>query len=265
MSVYRDLEAAVADVFSGFKLHEVWLLLGWSEIKQRYRRSTLGPFWITLSTAITIAVMGPLYGRLFGQQENGYVAFLAVGMVMWSFISGLITDTSTGFIAAEGYIKEFNLPLSVHILRVVWRNFNIFLHNALVMVLVVALNGHISVWAIIEVPLAILFLLFNGIWVGLLLGVICARFRDIQQILNNILQILFFVTPILWPAHMLGERSWLLNYNPIYFFIESVRAPMLGKPVPFEIWMGLLITSFVVFVLASAIFGRFRNRIAYWL
>lgn len=246
-------------------MHEVWALLGWSEIKQRYRRSTLGPFWITLSTAITIAVMGPLYGRLFGQQESGYVAFLAIGMVMWSFISGLITDTSTGFIAAEGYIKEFNLPLSVYMLRVVWRNFNIFLHNALVMVLVVAVNGHISPWAIIEVPLAIFFVLFNGIWFGLFLGVLCTRYRDIQQILNNILQIMFFVTPILWPPHMLGDKTWMLNYNPLYFFIESVRAPMLGNPVPFEIWMGLLITSCLVFLMAAGIFGRFRNRIAYWL
>lgn len=265
MSLYRYLTAAVTDVFSSFKLREVWLMLGWSEIKQRYRRSTLGPFWITLSTAITIAVMGPLYGRLFGQQESGYVAFLAIGMVMWSFISSLITETSTGFIAAEGYIKEFNLPLSVYIFRVVWRNFNIFLHNAVVMLLVVVINGRISPWAIIEVPLAILFLLFNGIWIGLLLGVVCTRYRDIQQILNNFLQIMFFVTPILWPPHMLGVKVWMLNYNPLYFFIESVRAPMLGNPVPNEIWMGLLITSFVVFLLAAAIFGRFRNRIAYWL
>ncbi len=265
MSLHRDLTAAVADVFSSFKLREVWLLLGWSEIKQRYRRSTLGPFWITLSTAITIAVMGPLYGGLLGQQESGYVAFLAIGMVMWGLISGLITDTSTGFIAAEGYIKEFNLPLSVYIFRVVWRNFNIFLHNALVMVVVVAINGRISPWAIIEVPLAIIFLLFNAIWLGLLLGVICTRYRDIQQILNNFLQIMFFVTPILWPPHMLGERAWMLNYNPIYFFIESVRAPLLGNTVPFEVWMGLLITSSMVFVLAATVFGRFRNRVAYWL
>lgn len=122
-------------------MYEVWALLGWSEIKQRYRRSTLGPFWITLSTAITIAVMGPLYGRLFGQQESGYVAFLAVGMVMWAFISGLITETSSGFVAAEGYIKEFNLPLSLHIFRVVWRGFNIFLHNALVTCCAVSASG----------------------------------------------------------------------------------------------------------------------------
>lgn len=246
-------------------MYEVWALLGWSEIKQRYRRSTLGPFWITLSTAITIAVMGPLYGRLFGQQESGYVAFLAVGMVMWAFISGLITDASSGFVAAEGYIKEFNLPLSLYIFRVVWRGFNIFLHNALVMVLVVLINGRISPWAIIEVPLAIFFLLFNGFWFGLLLGVLCTRYRDIQQILNNILQIMFFVTPILWPPQMLGDKAWMLNYNPLYFFIESVRAPLLGNAVPFEIWTGLLITSSIVFFMAAAIFGRFRNRIAYWL
>jgi ABC-type polysaccharide/polyol phosphate export permease len=263
--LYRYLTAAVADVFLGLRSREIWLLLGWSDIKQRYRRSTLGPFWITLSTAITIAVMGPLYGRLFGQQESGYVAFLAIGMVMWGFISGVITETSTGFISSEGYIKEFNLPLSVFIFRVVWRNFNIFMHNALVMVVVVLINGHVSPWAIVEVPVSILFLLFNTFWLGLLLAVVCARYRDIQQILNNVLQIMFFLTPILWPPHMLGEKAWVLNYNPLYFFIESVRAPMLGNSVSFGIWMGLLITSLGMFFISAVIFGKFRNKIAYWL
>lgn len=265
MSIFRYINEAVSDVQSGFKQHEVWALLGWSEIRQRYRRSTLGPFWITLSMAITIAVMGPLYGRLFGQQVEGYISFLAIGMVLWAFISGLITDTSAGFIAAEGYIKEFNLPLSVFIYRVIWRNLIVFAHNAVVVILVLIFNWSTSPWALITLPISLLFLLFNALWIGLFLGVICTRFRDVQQILNSILQILFFVTPIMWQPQMLGQKAWVLNFNPLYFFVEAVRAPLLGGAVSLEVWGGLVCSSLVVFVLSAYTFGRFRNRLAYWL
>ena len=265
MLIFKYIKEAVSDVLSGFKQYEVWALLGWSEIRQRYRRSTLGPFWITLSMAITVAIMGPLYGRLFAQQLADYISFLAIGMVFWAFISGLISDTGAAFIVAEGYIKEFNLPLSVFIYRVIWRNLIILAHNAVVVVVVLIINWSPSPWALITLPLSMFFLLFNALWIGLLLGVVCTRFRDIQQILSSILQILFFVTPIMWQPQMLGQKIWILNFNPMYFFIESVRAPLLGGVVPIEIWIGMLICSVIIFLLSAYTFGRFRNRLAYWL
>lgn len=265
MHFFRCIKEAMLDAKSGFVHSDIWLLLGWSEIVQRYRRSTLGPFWITLSMAITIAIMGPLYGRLFGQQVAGYIAFLAIGMVFWAFVSGLISDTAAGFIAAEGYIKEFNLPLSVFMYRVIWRNIIILAHNAVVVVVVVAIGWTASPWALITLPISLFFLIFNAFWIGLFLGTVCARFRDVQQILNSILQVLFFVTPIIWQPQMLGQKAWILHFNPVYFFIESVRAPLLGGVVPFEVWGGLVCCSAAIFLVSAFTFGRYRNRLAYWL
>jgi ABC-type polysaccharide/polyol phosphate export permease len=265
LTILRYIREAVADVQSGFMHYEIWALLGWSEIRQRYRRSTIGPLWLTLSMAITIAIMGPLYGRLFGQNTAGYIAFLSVGMVLWSFVSGLITDTSAGFIAAEGYIKEFNLPLSLFMFRVIWRNLIILIHNVIVVAVVLLFSWKTSPWALVTLPLALIFLVFNALWVGLFLGVICTRFRDVQQIVTSILQILFFVTPIMWQPQMLGQKAWLLNFNPMYFFFESVRAPLLGGTAPYGVWLGLICTSIAVFLVSAYFFGRFRNRIAYWL
>src|SRR5262245_33855549 len=111
-------------------------MLGWQDIKQRYRRSVIGPFWITISYGAMVAGMGPLYGRLLQQDVSAYLPYLAVSFVVWFLISGIINDACNAFIGAEGYIKEVRLPLTVHVLRIVWRNVIIFVHNCLIVIIV---------------------------------------------------------------------------------------------------------------------------------
>jgi ABC-type polysaccharide/polyol phosphate export permease len=263
--VANYVQEAVRDVISGLKHHDVWLMLAWSEIRQRYRRSTLGPFWLTLSMAVTIGGMGPLYGRLFGQDISTYISFLAVGMVTWSLISGIVTDSSNGFIASEGFIKEFNLPLSVYVLRVIWRNLIIFAHNMVVVIVVLIAFPPQLGWSIALFPIALLAIAINGVSLGLLLGTLCTRFRDVQQIVMSTLMIIFFLTPIMWRPSMLGQKAWLLNFNPAYFFIESTRAPLLGDPINSDVWIGVAVTTVLLALLAAVVYGKYRFRIAYWV
>lgn len=130
------LRYAVSDVWSGFRSHDIWTMLAWLEIKQRYRRSAIGPFWLTLSTAIMILAMGPLYASLFGQSLDDYFLYLATSIIAWQLISTSINDSCQAFIGAEGFIKQSSLPLSVYVLRIVWKNLIIFLHNSVVIVAV---------------------------------------------------------------------------------------------------------------------------------
>jgi ABC-type polysaccharide/polyol phosphate export permease len=133
-----NLTLALADIGSGLRSVHVWPMLGWLEIKQRYRRSVIGPFWLTLSYGAMIAGMGPLYGSLLQQDIASYFPYLATGVVVWFLLSNLIADGCNAFIAAEGFIKQVKLPLTVHVLRVVWRNLIIFAHNAVILLLVLA-------------------------------------------------------------------------------------------------------------------------------
>lgn len=245
--------------------YELWGLLAWAEIRQRYRRSTLGPFWLTISMAVTVGGMGPLYGKLFNHDISSYIAFLAVGMVTWALINGIVTETCLGFIASEGFIKEFNLPLPVYILRVVWRNMIVFAHNAIVVILVLIFFTPQLGWSLILLPVALFAIAFNGLWLGLLLGVFCTRFRDIHLVIGSVLQIGFFLSPIMWRPEMLGNKAWLLNFNPIYFFVESVRAPILGAPINPSVWLNLGITTCIITLVSLVFYGRFRYRVAYWL
>jgi len=264
-AVSPQLRQAIEDLWEGARAIYVWPMLGWLEVKQRYRRSMIGPFWLTLSTAVMVGAMGPLYGRLFGQPLAGYLAYLAVSLVLWMFVSALINEACTAFINAEGYIKQIRLPLTVHVLRVVWKNLIILAHNAVIVVVVLFFFGAGLDWHLFLVPLGVLLVAINGVWLGILLGLVCARFRDIPQIVASLMQVAMFLTPVFWSADMLGRNRWAAELNPLFHFLEIVRRPLLGQSPETLSWGVALGVTVAGFGVTLAFFQRFRARIAYWV
>src|SRR2546421_12753681 len=94
------LPEAVADLTEGLKLWELWCSLGWHDIRQRYRRSIVGPFWLTLSMGIMVAGLAYLYAGLFGQDVESYLPYVATGIIIFTMISSLASDGSTVFIGS---------------------------------------------------------------------------------------------------------------------------------------------------------------------
>lgn len=259
------LEAALIDISSAVRSYGIWMTLGWNDIRQRYRRSMLGPFWLTLSTLIMIAVVGPLYGRLLGQNLKDYYPYLAIGLMLWGLISSSITEGCNAFIGAEAYIKELPLPMSLYVFRVVWRNLLIFMHNLVALIpLLFLLNAGGSFFFFLWVPGALM-VAINGVFLGITLATICTRFRDIPQIVQNLVQVAMFATPIMWKTSSLGSYAWFANLNPLTHFIDIVRSPMLGVPVSDYSWPTVGAITIVNFLLAIGFLARFRQRIAYWL
>jgi len=259
------LRLAVDDIRDGVLSGNIWLTLGWLEVKQRYRRSVLGPFWLTISTGMIISAMGPLYGKLFGQPVGSYFAYLAVSYVIWQLMSQVITDACNAFISAESFIKQVRLPLTVHILRVVWRNLIIFFHNFIIVLFVLAYFRPPLGWHLLLFPVALLLFVVNAVWVSLILALICARFRDIPLIISNLVLVAFFLTPIMWKPEMLGRYIWAVNLNPFYHFLEIIREPLVGSalnPVSWAAVAGITVAGFAAML---ALFSRFRSRVAYWV
>ncbi len=259
------LSKALNDIASGFRRYKIWTMLGWQDVKQRYRRSVFGPWWLTISTGVMVAGMGPLYGRLFGQPRAGYVSFVAASLITWQLISTIISDSCQVFIAAEGHIKQTRLPLSIYVYRVIWRNLIIFGHNLAILVVVFILMPF-SVNASTLLALAgLLLLLVNSVWIGLMFGILCARFRDIPQIITSLLQIAFFLTPIFWKPEMLGKHQWIAQINPLFHLMEVIRNPLLGKSAPLLSWGVVLSVTAIGSIASLRLFSRYRPRVAYWL
>ena len=256
---------AALDLVQGARARYLWGRLGWQDIRRLYRRSVLGPFWLTISMGLLVAALGTLYGALWKVELADYAPFLALGFVVWTLISGVITDGCNAFINAEGIIKHVGLPFSVHVYRLLWRNLLVLCHNAVVFVIVAAIFGAWPSWAgLLAVP-GLALLLLNGIWAGLLLGVISARFRDVPPIVASIVRILFFVTPIIWMPELMPERAFVLDFNPFFHLVEVVRAPLLGKLPGLVSWLAVLGITLGGWIVAFEFFRRYRRRIAYWV
>lgn len=261
-----DLNKAGLDLRGGLERTSLWWSLAWQDTKQRYRRSFLGPFWITVSTGVLVGAMGPLYGALLGQDVASYLQHLAISMIVWTFISASINEAGVAFVGAEGYIKQVALPLSIHVFRLLAKNVVMLGHNALIIavVLVFLPPAHWrDAWLF---PFGLVLVLGNLFWISLLLAVLSTRFRDIPQLVTNIVQVAFFLSPIIWKAEMLGPKNrFVADFNPLYHFIEVIRAPLLGEPIHAISW--IVTSSFLVLgsVAAFLVFARFRARVPYWL
>lgn len=260
-----NFQLGLADIVEGLLSTHIWQVLGWQEVLKRYRRSVLGPFWLTISTAIMIGVMGPLYGKLFNQDIGSYFAHLAVSFVLWQFIAQTITDSCNTFVAAEGYIKQVRLPLSLHVLAVVWKNLIVFFHNAAVIAIVMAIYRPQLGLSLLVVPFAIVLLAVNGFVFGLIFALVSARFRDIPLIVINLVQVAFFLTPVIWQPQMLGRHQWTVNLNPFYHLLEIARAPLLGMATNPWSWPAAMALTLVGTAVMLYFFSRFRARIAYWI
>ena len=262
-------ELALADIVQGGRARYLWGMLGWQDIRRRYRRSVLGPFWLTISMGMLVAMLGALYGALLKVEFAVYVPFLALGVIVWTLISGLITEGCTAFISAESIIKQTNLPLSVHVYRMVWRNLLIFFHNFVIFVVVAALFAIWPGWTGLLALPGILLLCLNGIWVGLFLGVVSARYRDVPPIVASLVRILFFVTPIIWMPELMPGRALMLalvlDFNPFFHFVELVRAPLLGQAPELVSWLAVAGVTLGGWLLTFELLRRYRRRIAYWV
>jgi len=259
------LSRALADIADGIGAIHLWPTLGYQEIRQRYRRSVLGPFWLTISVGVLVAGMGPLYGRMFGQNMAAYLPHLAVSFITWMLIANLLNESCMAFIAAEGLIKQARMPLTVHVLSVVWRNLIIYLHHAVILLIVFVIYTPPLRWGLLLVPLGVLAIAVNAVWLGLFLGMLCARFRDFPLIIQSVVQVMFFLTPVLWKPEFLGRHAWAAHWNPLHHLLEIVRAPLIAGEVPAFSWLVVVAMALVGFAVVLPFFARYRARIAYWV
>jgi ABC-2 type transport system permease protein len=267
----RSWQRAFGDLRQGWKQRPLWGYLGWQDIKQRYRRSVLGPLWISISMGVIATAMGILYGALFGENIREFLPYVATGLLIWNFISGCILEGSEVFIANEGLIKFLPAPLSLHVYRLVWRQTLFFLHNLVIWALLIVIFPQPLSWTVLLAIPAFVLLVVNGAWIAVLAGIIATRFRDIPPIIASLTQLLFFMTPIVWQYDTLlrnpavAERARIAELNPVMHFVEIVRQPLLGSPIVGHHWIVVGAITVVGCSAALVCLRNYRARVAYWV
>jgi lipopolysaccharide transport system permease protein len=254
----RDLRAASA-------LWRLCWTLAWLDIKLRYRGSTLGPFWLTLSTAVMVGGLGLLNSALFGMPLADYLPFLALSLVLWGFLSSLIGDACVCFTSVEGMIRSVRMPYTLYAAQIVLRNLLILAHNIVVIIVVdMSLGTWPGVEGLLAIPAFVAWLV-DGMAFSILLGAFCARFRDIPPIVASVMQMAFFMSAIMWKPSQLGPSEWMLPFNPFFSLMEVVRAPLMGGVPGTVVYVSAI--GYSVFLCGTAwlFFARVRGRIAFWV
>ena len=253
------------EILAGFRAWPVWVLMGWDDIRQRYRRSVIGPFWITLSMAVFILVLGVIYSRLFHVTLEDFLPYLTVGFVVWGFMSAAVNDSCIAFIDANRIIKQIKLPYSVYVLRVVWRNFVIFLHTIVIFIpIAIIFKIQPNLTMLYEIP-GLLLVGVNLIWLTTVVAILSTRYRDIQPIIGTVIQLGMFATPIMWNVSALGDGRIVAEVNPVYHLIEITRAPLLGMAPEPRSWLVACGLAIIGSLLAIALMVRASRRIVFWL
>jgi ABC-2 type transport system permease protein len=268
----RSWPRAVGDLAAGWRQRQLWGHLGWQDIRQGYRRSVIGPLWITISLAVQAIGMGILYAALFGQPLHYFLPYLAVGLIIWQFMAGCINEGADVFIRNEGLIKHLPAPLSVHVFRLVWRQLLFFGHNVLVWLALILIYPRPLGWSSLLAFPALALIVLNGVWVAILIGIIATRYRDVPPVTASIVTLMFFMTPIVWDYEQLrstpgvvGERARLVELNPFLHYIEILRRPMIGESFELRHWVVTLAITVVGWAVALLVLRNYRARVSYWV
>lgn len=247
---------------SGWRLSH---LLAWQEIKQRYRRSTLGPIWLTLSYGVQMLAMGILGSWLLKIPVEKYMPYVCAGMSTWGLIVTTVNDGGMLFVSAGSYLTQVKRPYTIYLVQTVWRNVILFAHNFVVYILIaiyflVKPSISIFLW-----PLALLLVLISLGWMSLVIGIISARYRDVPMIVQSMFAVLFWVTPLMYMPEQLGDKAYIIDYNPFTHMVALVRTPLLGGIPTLNDWLTVAAFGVVGWIGTFLFFARFRARIIYWL
>jgi ABC-type polysaccharide/polyol phosphate export permease len=260
-------ETAADDLLRGFQKRELWGRLGWLDVKRRYRRTTIGPFWNSITLAVYVLTVGTVGAAIWHQDIYEYLPFLVSGMIVWTLVSSIITESCSLFIAGQSLFRNIRFEYSILSYALVWRNFLVLLHNLAVYFLVVLVlkASLLSFTALLAIP-GLALVLINGLWVSLLFGIICLRFRDVPPLVSSALQIAMLITPLFWPADTLTgmKRFVFVELNPLYHVVDVVRGPLVGRVPEATSYTVMVALAIGGWWLTYAMFKRFRKRIAYW-
>ncbi|MFZ2177031.1 MAG: ABC transporter permease [Rhodococcus sp. (in: high G+C Gram-positive bacteria)] len=270
----QTFRRAFKDLRDGFAQRELWLSLGWQDIKQRYRRSVIGPFWITIATGVQASAIGILYAALLDIPLGEFLPYVTVGLIVWNLISASILEGSEVFIANEGLIKQLPSALSVHVYRLVWRQLLLFAHNLLIYVIMLFAFGvwRDLTWTSLAAVPALALIVVNALWVSIVFGIFSTRYRDIAPILSSLTLLLFVLTPIMWTTQSLeaqggqaAERVKLAELNPLFHYLDIVRAPLIGQEQDAYHWYIVLAITVAGWAFALVALRKYRARVPYWV
>ncbi|HEU4991368.1 MAG TPA: ABC transporter permease [Luteimonas sp.] len=253
------------DWLEAFRRHPLWCALALEDLRDRYRRTSLGLAWVVLSFGAFVIVKVTIFGQLSTASPAEFAMFVIIGFGLWTHISSLVLDSCTAYIHARPWILAASVPYPVFLLQAVYRNWLVF---ALISVVMVgSLFWKATPWTptmLWALP-AIVVYAINSVWIAAVLAPACARFRDAHHLVQTVMRLLFFATPILWMPPPGSFLDRIAQWNPISHFIAIVREPLIHDTVPVLSWTVVLAITAIGVPAGVLSYARTRDKIVFWV
>lgn len=268
----RSASVAIRDLVGSITALPLAAVLALDDVMGKYRRTILGPLWIAIGQAATIAGFVVVFSGLMGVDPARYALYLAAGIPVWALMSQHLADMPGTFIAARGVIESYELPWLTHIWRRSIGYLLVFCHHIVTLFAVIGILGALGKLEgvpnfnmLLAVP-ALAIVLIAGTGIGTFLAVLGARYRDLQPAMQVSSGFLFLFTPVMWRADQLREQlAWVFQYNPLYYYITLVRETLMGRVPPADIWLIASGGAIAAFALGFFTFWAARRRLYHWL
>ena len=254
------------DLVQGLFNWRLWHLMGIGVLRRRYSRSKLGQFWTTITMAVMVTVMGLVWSILWRMPIGEILPFIAGSLVLWTFFTGVIGEATTVMSTSGNYFLNQNISFSIPIYAIVYNQLITLLHNSVIVVIVLILFPRNPGWNILLFIPGFILTLITLVWVSCAVAILCARYRDVVQLIASILQTAFYVTPVMFrPDFVPAEYQWINFVNPFAVFLSITRDPLFGFPMHWETWLIAIVVALGGAVWALSFVGRFCKRVIYWI
>lgn len=265
----EQMQTTIRDVLRSAGMWHIWARLGIQDIRLRYRRSAIGPAWVFVNLAVLVLAIGFIYANLLGQDPRGFIPYLTVGLVMWGYLTNSIVEGGNAFVNSEGYIKQISLPIYVYVFRAfVAVGLNTLITLCAFVIVAIIYRVPVSLGTLFVVP-GLVLVMTASLMLITIFAHLNARFRDVAHMASVGMQVLFYVTPVIFPADLLRHRRnlmYVIELNPMYHLIEVVRRPLLtAGPAAWHNYAAVGVVVVILCMGAAAVIAGYQRRIVFAL
>jgi len=259
------LKRACGEWVASFRLHHLWVNFAIEDLRDRYRRTSIGLAWIVVSFALFVLVKITIFGKLSSTSGAEFGLFVALGFGAWTFISAMVVDACTAYLHARPWMLGSALPYPVYLLQAVFRNWLTFGLILAVIAPALAWKPGPWTWTMLWSLPGLAAYAVTSVWLTAILAPLCVRFRDMNHAAQTFMRLLFFATPILWLPSMDPGLAAIARLNPVSHYISLLRDPLLYGTLPAESWAVVAAINIVGLPLGLMVYARTRREVVFWI
>lgn len=264
--IHPKKKISLEDFKEIWRYKELLYFFTWRDLKVRYKQTAIGVLWSIFQPFITMVVFSVFFGTLLNAPSDGvpYPIFIYTGLLFWQFFSGALTETSGVLVANQSIITKVYFPRLVLPLSAVATRLVDFLVASVILVGMMIYFGYKPhLLGLITLPLLLLIAFMASVGGGLFLAAVNVKYRDVRFVLPFFIQLLLFLTPVIYPASIAGKYAWILAINPMTGVIQSARAALLGTaPLNGTLILMSFLSSFVLLVIGTVYFKKVERYFA---